>query len=102
MHKPHNGQIVIIPEGDKYVHADFFLLVWTVLVLELANPFMQYFVLWGSQFHYANYSIDDKMKKGPILGVVLKQEYPRLLKGPREIVVHSNIMQASGSTTHTF
>ena len=44
MHKPCNGQIVIIPEGDMYVHADFFLLVWTVLVLELVNPFMQYFV----------------------------------------------------------
>jgi len=24
IHKPRNGQIVIIPEGDMYVHADFF------------------------------------------------------------------------------
>ena len=23
-HKPRSGQIAIIPEGDKYVHADFF------------------------------------------------------------------------------
>ena len=26
MHKPRNGQIVIVPEGDKYVHAEFFSL----------------------------------------------------------------------------
>ncbi|CAD6255812.1 unnamed protein product [Miscanthus lutarioriparius] len=44
MLKTRNGQIVIIPEGDK-------------------------------PFCYANYSVDDKMKKGPILGVILKQEY---------------------------
>ena len=35
----------------------------------------------SSQFRYANYSIDDKMKKGPILGVLLKQEYPPIIEG---------------------
>ncbi|WVZ49454.1 hypothetical protein U9M48_000816 [Paspalum notatum var. saurae] len=34
-----------------------------------------------NQFRYANYSVDDKMKKGPILGVILKQEYPPLIEG---------------------
>jgi hypothetical protein len=26
LHKPRSGRIAIIPEGDKYVHADFFSL----------------------------------------------------------------------------
>ena len=56
----------------------FFLLVWTMLVLEHANPS---FFLLSRQFRYANYSIDDKMKKGPILGVLLKQEYPPIIEG---------------------
>ena len=34
-----------------------------------------------SQFRYAKYSTDDKMKKGPILGVILKQEYPPIIEG---------------------
>jgi len=38
-HKPRNGQIALIPEGDKYVTTIFFSLVWTMLLLELANPF---------------------------------------------------------------
>jgi len=35
----------------------------------------------GSQFRYAKYSMNDKMKKGPILGVILKQEYPPIIEG---------------------
>ncbi|WVZ92546.1 hypothetical protein U9M48_038597 [Paspalum notatum var. saurae] len=38
-----------------------------------------------NQFRYANYSVDDKMKKGPILGVILKQEYPPLIEGTSRI-----------------
>ena len=34
-----------------------------------------------SQFRYAKYSMNDKMKKGPILGVILKQEYPPIIEG---------------------
>ena len=34
-----------------------------------------------SQFCYAKYSVDDKIKKGPILGVLLKQECPPIIEG---------------------
>jgi hypothetical protein len=34
-----------------------------------------------SQFRYANYSIDDKIKKGSILGALLKMEYPPIIEG---------------------
>ena len=49
-----------------------------MLVLEHANPS---FFLLSSQFRYAKYSIHDKMKKGSILGVLLKQEYPPIIEG---------------------
>jgi hypothetical protein len=32
LHKPRSGRIAIIPEGDKYVHADFFLFMDTASV----------------------------------------------------------------------
>uniref|UniRef100_A0A0A9DMT5 Uncharacterized protein n=1 Tax=Arundo donax TaxID=35708 RepID=A0A0A9DMT5_ARUDO len=33
------------------------------------------------QFKYVHYSPDDKIKKGLILGVILKQEYPSIIDG---------------------
>lgn len=50
------------------------LLPFHNLVLTLAGKICR-------QFKYVTYSLDDTMKKGPILGVILKQEYPPMIEG---------------------
>ena len=88
LHRPRNGQITIIPEGDKYVHTEICINIFlsyccssSLCVVSTLSFFLNSFFSfplchWGSQFRYAKYSIDDTMKKGPILGVILKKGIP--------------------------